>query len=311
MLLQAHEQRQVLASSRALPLTAVPQRVEDFIAGILGWNAIQQGLYFPSPDPDGSLAIAIADLTHARERILRDECIVPTFVIYEDRGVSQIAGLSSYLELRSHDVRFRERLVQHNAIRDALRRLERGHHLEALAAAILNEGCDRGEATQSSGDQGIDAIGWKELITIEAAFSDGSVSIPQVFPGQSVLALASSKAVIGQGSGKPKLLDVAHVRELVGGWVIQRSPAGKWKEFGIQTLTPVQMILVTTYRMSVNAKSECRILGIQVWGIPELIYLICKFAPDDVFDAAHGYAFSVPRFRAWWTERDRNRLIAA
>ena len=31
----------------------------------------------------------------------------------------------------------------------------------------------------------------------------------------------------------------------------------------------------------------------------------------DVFDAAHGYAFSVPRFREWWTERDRNRLIAA
>ena len=131
------------------------------------------------------------------------------------------------------------------------------------------------------------------------------------FPGQNVLALASSKAVIGQGRGKSKLLDVAHVRELVGGWVIQRSPVGKWKEFGIQTLTPLQMILVTTYRMSINAKSECRILGVQVWGIPELIYLICKFAPDDVFDAAHGYAFSVPRFREWWTERDRNRLIAA
>ncbi len=206
-----------------------------------------QGQYFPSPDPDGSLAIAIGNLTHARERILRDECLVPTFVIYEDRGVSQIAGLSNYLELRGYDAHFRNRLVQHNSIRDALRRLQRGHHLEALAAAILNEACGRGEATQPSGDQGIDAIGWKELITIDASFSDGSASIPQIFPGQNVLALASSKAVVGQGRGKPKLLDVAHVRELVGGWVIQRSPVGKWKEFGIQTLTPLQMILVTTY----------------------------------------------------------------
>lgn len=76
-------------------------------------------------------------------------------------------------------------------------------------------------------------------------------------------------------------------------------------------LSPVQMILVTTYRLSMDAKADCRDLGVQVWGIPELVYLICKWAPDPIFDAAHGYAFSAASFRSWWKERDRNRLMAA
>src|SRR6185436_19898869 len=108
---------------------------------------------------------------------------------------------------------------------------------------------------------------------------------------------------------RPRLLDVAHIRELVGSWVIQRSPTGKWSDVGIQTLTPIQLILVTTYRMSVNAKAQCRSLGVQVWSMPELVYLICNVAPDEVFDASVGYTLSPNRFREWWRERDLNRLI--
>lgn len=311
MLLTPHETSRVFTAAKALNFAAPAERVEYFASRILGFNPVQQALHFPSPDPAGLLSIAIADLTQGREALLRDDCVLPTFAIYPDRGVLHIAGLSTYLNGQGYSASFGERVAQHERIRTALRSLERGHHLEAMAAAIMNQHCDRGEATQGSGDQGIDAIGWKELMTIDPVFCDGSISTPQIFPGEKVFLLASSKAVISRGRGRPKLLEVAHVRELVGGWVIQRSPAGKWREFGIQTLTPIQMVLVTTYRMSIEAKALCRMLGIQVWGIPELIYLICKLAPDSAFDPANHSTFSAWGFRAWWKDRDRNRLAAA
>ena len=267
--------------------------------------------YFPNPDPKGLLAIEVAHLTAERENILRDECMVPTFAVYDDRGVPHISGLSTYLFGKGYDARFIGRLSHHEVVRTALRALERGHHLEALAAAIMKQNFVTGEATQGSGDEGIDALGWKELLTINGAFTDGGISDSRIVPGERVLFLASSKAIIGTGRGRPRLLDVAHIRELVGTWIIQRSPAGKWKEYGIQTLTPIQLVLVTTYRMSNSAKSQCRTLGVQIWSMPGLIYLICKFAPDEVFDAPNGYLFSAQNFRQWWRERDTNRIVAA
>jgi hypothetical protein len=69
------------------------------------------------------------------------------------------------------------------------------------------------------------------------------------------------------------------------------------------------MILVTTYRLSTEAKSDCRDLGIQVWGIPELIYLVCRWAPETVFDAVNGNTFSASAFRGWWKERDQARVV--
>jgi len=311
MSLSSHERQRVVTAARALLLQSPGQRVENFISGTLGLNPVQQGQYFPSPDPKGLLAIAVGYLTAERETILREECTIPTFAVFYDRGIPQISGLSTYLAKNRYNPKFIGRLAHYNTIRTALRTLDRGHHLEALAAAIMNQIFVRGEATQPSGDEGVDAIGWLELLTINGVFIDGGVSDSRIIPGERVLFLASSKAVIGKGRGRPRLLDVAHIRELVGGWVIQRSPIGKWKEYGIQTLTPIQLVLVTTYRMSIGAKAQCRSLGIQVWGIPELIYLICKFAPDALFDAAKSYAFSAREFREWWKERDRNRVIAA
>ena len=143
---------------------------------------------------------------------------------------------------------------------------------------------------------------------IDPAFSNGNVDEHDIFPGEKVFLLASSKAVIGAAGQQPKLISPAHIRELVGGWVIQRTDTGKWQKVGIRMLSPVQMILVTTYRLSLDAKAECRNLGIQVWGIPELIYLICLNAPASVFDAIHGYAFLPKAFRLWWKDRDKNRL---
>jgi hypothetical protein len=206
------------------------------------------------------------------------------------------------------DTKLRGRLAHHREIRTALRRMRNGHDLEALAAAIMKSKCGYGEATRGSGDQGIDAIGWKQLVLIEPSFTEGHLSKKQTLPGDRVFLFASSKAFTDGRLGPPELINPAHIRELVGGWVIQRSSTSKWQSAGVRMLSPVQMVLVTTYRLSLDAKAECSELGVQVWGIPELIYLICDAAPDAVFDTANNYTFSTRACNAWWKQRDRNRL---
>ncbi len=310
MVLSALEVRQIIATARQRPLNAPSVRVEDFISGILGLNAVQRGQYFPSPDPTGLLGIAVAHLTEERESILRDESLVPEFAVYQDvHKTHYISGLDTYLATKNVDTKLRGRLAHHRTIRTALRRMRNGHDLEALAAAIMNIECDYGEATRGSGDQGIDAIGWKQLVLIDPCFSEGDFTKNQVLPGEKVFLFASSKAFTDGKDTPPKVINPAHIRELVGGWVIQRSSEGKWQSVGIRILSPVQMVLVTTYRLSIDAKSECRGLGVQVWGIPELIYLICVAAPDIVFDAANNYAFSTTAFNSWWKSRDQSRLM--
>lgn len=310
MALSAQEVRRIITAARRLPLNAPSVRVEDFMSGILALNPVQRGLYFPDPDPTGLLGIAVAYLTQERERILRDECHVPEFAVYQDANKNRfISGFDTYLATRNIGAKLRGRLLHHRAIRTALRRMQNGNDLEALAAAVMNVQCDYGEATRGSGDQGIDAIGWKQLVLIDPYFSEGDFIKDQVLPGEKVFLFASSKAFTDGNDTPPKLINPAHIRELVGGWVIQRSSVSKWQAVGIRMLSPVQMVLVTTYRLSIDAKSGCRSLGVQIWGIPELIYLICVAAPDSVFDATNNYVFSGTAFNAWWKLRDQNRLI--
>jgi hypothetical protein len=309
MSLTVQETNRVVQSARNLTLTAPSERVEDFIGRVLGLNPIQQAAYFPDPDPTSALNLAIANLTRRQEEVLRDDAALPTFAVYKDAlGVPHIAGLNTYLAAEGIDVRVRNRLTHHSQVRDALRTLRRGHHLEAVAAAIMDASCNSGEATRGSGDQGIDAIGWKDLLRIHPAFCNTSYHSSEDLPGERVFLFASSKAVVGSRSGRPTILNPAHIRELVGGWVIQRSSTGIWRSVGIRMLTPVQMVLVTTYRLSADARSQCTELGIQIWAIPELIFLVCAFAPDNVFDSANGYLFVQSAFRSWWKVRELSRL---
>ena len=308
MALTVSETSRILRASKQLTLDAASERVEDFIARILGLNPLQQAAYFPDPDPTNSLDIAVANLTRLQQDTLWDDAAVPTFAVYKDIfNVPHIAGLNTYLALDGLTVRFRNRLTQHSEVRAALLALRRGHHLEAVAAAIMNATCNYGEATRGSGDQGIDAIGWKELLRINPAFCNVALGKREALPGEQVFLFASSKAVIGT-RGRPTLLNPAHIRELVGGWIIQRSSIGVWRRVGIRMLTPVQLVLVTTYRLSADARAQCTELGVQIWAIPELIFLITMFAPDNVFDASSGYAFKPTAFRDWWTAREPSRL---
>jgi hypothetical protein len=100
------------------------------------------------------------------------------------------------------------------------------------------------------------------------------------------------------------------IREIVGGWVIQRSVVGAWGDQGVKMLSPVQMIFVTTYRLSVGARSDCKRLGVQVWGLPELIYFVAANAPDSVFDSNAGYAFSKLEFEKWYAAYGNKRLTS-
>jgi hypothetical protein len=311
MALTNQEVRRITAAVRALAFNAPPARAEDFIAQTLGLNPAQQAQYFPNPDPTGLTGIAVGYLTEERETILRDQCQIPSFAVYQDQqNVFQVAGLDTYLTARQVPARTRGRLAHHRDVRAALRRMQNGHDLEALAAAIMNVHCGYGEATRGSGDQGIDAIGWRQLVLIEPCFSSGAFDPSKGLPGDQVFLFASSKAFTDGRAGPPSLISPAHIRELVGGWVIQRSSVAKWKEVGIRMLTPVQMILATTYRLSNVAKAECRELGVQVWGIPELIYLICLTAPDTVFDPANNHTFDGRAFGTWWRQRNATRLMA-
>jgi hypothetical protein len=244
--------------------------------------------------------------------MLRVNCVVPDFCVYIDiHGKYQVSGLGTYLALKKVDIKLRTRLSKHKEIRAVLRRMRNGYHFEALAAAIMNSKLDFGEATKGSGDQGVDAIGWNRLMLIDPSFSEGDLKKDLVLPGEKVFLFASSKAFTDGLENIPKSINPAHIRELVGGWTIQRSSVGKWQSVGIRLLTPVQMILVTTYRLSNDAKSECRALGVQVWGIPELIYLICDSAPDFVFDDANGGSFNKACFSKWWKVREQTRMMTS
>ena len=242
--------QQIMASAKGLGFAAPIERVDDFSARVLGLNPFQR----VADLTPGTLANIVAQLSGHRESTLRSDNQIPNYAVFDDvAGVTQISGLSTYLA-QNHDRKFLDRFSQHAQIRTALQRLGQGHNLEALAAAIMQGLCGFGQATRGSSDQGVDSFGSKELARIDRSLIDGTVKAhalePLSYPGESVYLMASSKAVVAPGPGQAPLLDPAHIRELVGGWTIQRSPASAWQGLGIRTLTPLQLVLVTTYRTS-------------------------------------------------------------
>lgn len=117
--------------------------------------------------------------------------------------------------------------------------------------------------------------------------------------GERLHIIASCKANEGNTAGGiPNTISPAHIRELIGAWMIQRSESGMWQQrAGIKILSPLQLLLVTTYRLSDDSLSLCRRMGVAVWGIPELVYLVCRYAPESVFSASGGPGG--PRTQNW------------
>ena len=316
MALTSENIKQVIEAACSLNINANPKKIENFFGDVLGLNAVQLAAAFPDPDPVGIGAIAIGHVTRARENLLRDKGQMPTFVIFQEKMGAQtfISGIAAYLThknlLNDHPDDFLNRLATHKTIRSQLLKIDNGHKMELVAAAILSSACYYGEATRGSGDQGIDAVAWKHLIPIEGAFLDGELSENAIRPGTRAMVVASCKSAIGSNPTKLKVINPAHIRELVGSWLIQRSESGLWRNLGIQMLTPLQLVLVTTYRLSEESKAECQRLGIQTWGIPELIYLICRHAPPEVFPKKGTPTFSAAKFTMWWENKGSTRLSA-
>jgi hypothetical protein len=317
MALSASQIAKVLSAARSLSMTAPPVTVEAFYGSILGLSSIELATLFPKPDPTGLGAVPVSHLTLEREIILRDKCDIPTFVIYESPTGVFISGVCAYYSgvkpiPADYPLDFLNRLQQFRKIRNQLIGIAKGHNLEALAATLLAAACSYGEATRGSGDQGVDAVGTNHLIRIDSIFLDGEIDDSKISPGQKVFILASSKAGLGLAGADVKIISPAHIRELIGGWLIQRSETSVWRNLGIQMLTPLQLLLVTTYRLSSESKSDCNKLGVQVWGIPELIFLICRYGAPAIFSGAGG--FSSSQFTKWWEAKESTRirpLIAA
>lgn len=300
------------AAARAILLDAQPLRVSDFIAAHFQLNAIQQADLVTTGFAGATLAEWIAYITDERTIILDRECSLPCFVVYRDQlGVDHIGGLQPYLRHKGKTTQFIERITRHREIRTALISLTEGHHLEAVGAAILNGLAISSRATRGSGDQGIDFIGRRALITLDPVFAHGSFPEVRALPGENAFVLGSSKAPETRSNNRP-LLSPHYIRELIGGWTIQRSQAGLWREQGIKMMSPVQMVLVTTYRVSADGKRLCNTVGVQLWTLPELISLVCDAAPNDVFENNAGAVRFVPaRFRIWWMAHHNNRLTVS
>ncbi|WP_043345793.1 hypothetical protein [Cupriavidus basilensis] len=314
MTLTSADIRRVINHACALDFDAPEKSIEDFFGDVLGLNAIQRAGVFPDPDLTGTGAVTVGRLTCARDELLRDKGEVPSFIIFHRKPQNRtfISGISTYLRLKGlpsdYPADFLTRIGRHRAIRRELLQLDQGHKLEVVAAAILSAACHYGEATKGSGDQGVDAIAWNQLIHIEDAFLDGLIGDKVIRPGHRVMVVASSKAAIGSDPDNLKVINPAHIRELVGSWLIQRSESGHWRSFGIQMLTPLQLVLVTTYRLSEESKAECQRLGVQVWSVPELVYLICRYAPSTVFPNGRRSTFSARGFADWWQAKEPTRL---
>lgn len=297
------------AAARAILLDSQPVRLTEFIAAHFQLNAVQQADLVTTGFAGATLAEWIAHITDERTIILDKECALPSFVVYKDQfGIDQIGGLQPYLTQKGKGPHFVERIALHGQIRTALIRLTQGHHLEAVGAAILDGLAVSSRATRGAGDQGIDFIGRRTLIALDPVFTHGSLPEIRALPGENAFVLGSSKAPETRSNNRP-LLSPHYIRELIGGWTIQRSQAGLWREQGIKMLSPVQMVLITTYRVSADGKRLCNTIGVQLWTLPELISLICEAAPNDVFGNNAGtLQFISARFRAWWTIHHNNRL---
>jgi hypothetical protein len=313
--LSENQYQQVIQAFSTLDVHAQEELVEDFFTRVLALNPMERLAAFPSPDPQGIVDISISRLTEHQEQALTTECRIPAGVVFRTAAGSWVvSGLASYLQVVGADQKLIERIQHHDSVRTEVLGYKQGHHLEAVAASILESMCGYGEATRGSGDQGIDAVGRKVVVESNSIFDRGHVDltrVPNHSPGRHIFLLASSKASQA-GLNKPlPVLNPAHLRELVGGWLIQRDSAvGKWQNLGIQMLTPLQMVLVTTYRMSAQSEAECKKLGILVWGVPQLIALICTTAPNDVFDTTQGHTFVPAAFKKWWKRKHSARLKA-
>lgn len=285
--------------------------LESIAKKVLSLNSIQVGNLFIDAYPKGSIGKLSAELSHHRTNLLIKDGRIPDWVIDYDAVTQEvyIIGLGNYLTKIGVDSATSLRLKNHTELRKQLIDLENGDSLEAVAAAMLQDAGKTGIATQRSGDLGVDAIGSCDLFPIPSCLTLGlvesntqKVRVPHA--GEAAFTIVSSKANLGGKINRRDTINPAHIRELIGGWLIQRSDASVLKEQGVLMLSPMQLVLVTTYRLSTNSWRLCHELGVQVWSLPQIIYMICKHS-SSVFNTSN--TLNLRKFKSWWSSKDSSR----
>ena len=252
----------IRAAATGLDFFAPLEPVMDFTIRVLGLSAEEQLALFGADDADEPLSLT-NKLTAEIERLLTFEGAVPSFgILVAPDFVDRIGGFGTVMLACGAREKTVTRLRWHAEIRAQLRSVTKGHDLEAIAAAILEAAVGRGHATRGSGDQGVDVLGWQPLASTFPLFASlvERGNQPSISNWEKVFFIASSKANL-QNAEQPTVLNPAFIRELVGTWLIQRTSIGHWSDAGILPLSAVQVILVTTYRLSSEARRECRRSG--------------------------------------------------
>lgn len=303
-MLKREEEELVAEAFVKLPLDAPRQTLIQLVAITLGLNQSQVAAITPDnpisrDDPEGRAAIhiRIAGRIEAQcNRLLREEGRIAPAVLLRDENATgelqgySVVGLLEFLRQSGNDEEFIRRVSQIESIRNYLTGIGDGHKLEVLASAILIKIHKNSFPTRRSFDQGVDCCASQPIMEL-ASWCRIRDSVTTTTPlGEKLHIIASCKANEGNTQGGiPATITPAHARELIGAWLIQRSSAGLWQpQMGIKLLSPIQLLLITTYRLSDETLKLCRELGVAVWSIPELIFLLCTYAPNSSFEPATG-----------------------
>jgi hypothetical protein len=312
----------VLSAFDGLPIDAPLTELAEFATATLSLNVSQAANVFPETasqaDDDRRVQLErlAASLIARRKQILEKEGRVPNNVICKEmapifgRPIYNVGGLASYLAENNESEVFVNRIRQHDAIRGYLAGMGDGFKLESLAAVILERIYENCFATRRVFDQGIDCVSTHSILEVQSWCCGDDLLRRLSRIGERVHIVASCKANEGNTAlGTPDTIPPAHVRELIGGWLIQRSDAGMWnRKAGVKLLSPLQLLLATTYRLSDASMSLCRELGVAVWSIPHLVYLLCAHAPASVFPVAGAItSFSEAEMDAWIATTEANR----
>jgi hypothetical protein len=313
---------QLVASFDNIGLDKPEIELTEFAAMELRLNPSERASLFPelnSPPEDErrvTLALSAASLAARRKKLLEKDGRLPEGVVFMrsstllNSPTYYVEGLLAYLARNDEDPLLVGRLRHHAAVRAFVAGIGDGFLLEALASAILGNLYETCYPTQRSFDQGIDCVASSQILKLHSWCCNADV-LPEIeHLGERMHIIASCKANEGNApNGIPATISPAHVRELIGAWLIQRSESGLWtRRAGVKLLSPLQLLLVTTYRFSDASLSMCRDLGVAVWSLTEITFLICRHAPDAVFPANAGFAFNQTAMETWLAAADATRV---
>lgn len=286
----------VIAELKRFAWDAPSRSMQDVLQSSLSIDAISAGKLLSDPNIATKL---FSEIEAFIERTLWLDCEIPTFHFNPNGPIGPSAsGMGFFLRQSTVpiDETIARRLAHHAAIRQWLRHLQPPHLLEATAAALLHSAVGHGIATRKGTDQGVDVISRRR----DAIVDQLPPWFSQKFEPTNGFVLASCKATSNSGA-RPERLDPAALRELVSAYLIQRTSGGQWGNLGIFPLTPLRLVLVTTYRLSDDSWSLASALGLDVWSIPELTVMIARFAPE-AFDNAD--MFDTKQMRDWIAQFD-------